>query len=119
MRRTHLELHEVHCVQILLLHVNSAHAVAHAARLLVLVFAAYDFFVLLGNLHVVSQRVIDKVSSKSDAHAWQLYACRRRLEKESSELWTAEGKICECEWRNNAAAAVRTLCNCIVDGAEI
>ncbi len=49
-RRTHLELHEVHCVQILLLHVHPAHAVAHAARLLVLVLPANNFFNLLGHL---------------------------------------------------------------------
>jgi hypothetical protein len=36
----YLELHEIHCVEILLLHVHPAHAVAHAARLPVLLLPA-------------------------------------------------------------------------------
>ena len=47
---TDLELHQIHRVQILLLHVHPAHCVAHAARLLVLVFAADQLFGLLGHL---------------------------------------------------------------------
>jgi hypothetical protein len=46
----YLELHEIHRIEVLLLHVYSAHAVTHAARLLVLVLAPDDFFVLLRHL---------------------------------------------------------------------
>ena len=80
-RRTHLELHEVHCVQILLLHVHPAHAVAHAARLLVLVLPANNFFNLLGHLRRGQlARDVASEGGAGDLHAWLLCAYRLHLD---------------------------------------